>query len=101
MPQDNITILDKTYTVACEPHEQEALHKSAKLVDEKMREIRQNGKTIGSERVAVMAALNLAHELLQERSGELAHDDSIKARLRLLHEKINGVMDGVEFKLNL
>jgi len=60
-----VTILDKEYKVAC-PEEQEAeLVVSAKYLDKQMRSIRDTGKVIGLERIAVMAALNLSHELLQ------------------------------------
>jgi len=60
-----VQILDKDYKVAC-PEEQEAeLMVSAKYLDKQMRLIRDSGKVIGLERIAVMAALNLSHELLQ------------------------------------
>ena len=60
-----VSILDKNYQVAC-PAEQEAeLIVSASYLDKQMRSIRETGKVIGLERIAVMAALNLSHELLQ------------------------------------
>lgn len=60
-----VSILDKDYQVAC-PEEQEAeLVVSASYLDKQMRSIRDNGKVIGLERIAVMAALNISHELLQ------------------------------------
>ncbi|MEM1114091.1 MAG: cell division protein ZapA [Pseudomonadota bacterium] len=60
-----VTILDKEYQVAC-PEEQEAeLVVSAKYLDKQMRGIRDSGKVIGLERIAVMAALNISHELLK------------------------------------
>ncbi len=59
-----VTILDKEYQVAC-PEEQEAdLIASAKYLDTQMRSIRETGKVIGLERIAVMAALNISYELL-------------------------------------
>ena len=67
-----VKILDKEYQVAC-PAEQEAeLMVSAKYLDKQMRSIRDTGKVIGLERIAVMAALNISHELLQasEETGE-------------------------------
>ncbi|NCF16747.1 MAG: cell division protein ZapA [Haliea sp.] len=66
-----VKILDKEYQVAC-PEEQEAdLIVSAKYLDKQMRDIRDTGKVIGLERIAVMAALNISYELLQasEQSG--------------------------------
>ncbi len=60
-----VKILDKEYQVAC-PEEQEAeLIVSAKYLDKQMRSIRDSGKVIGLERIAVMAALNISYELLQ------------------------------------
>jgi cell division protein ZapA len=66
-PANTVTvrILDKDYQVAC-PEEQEAeLIISAKYLDKQMRGIRDSGKVIGLERIAVMAALNISYELLQ------------------------------------
>ena len=69
-----VKILDKEYQVAC-PEEQEAqLVVSAKYLDKQMRDIRDTGKVIGLERIAVMAALNLSYELLQ--AAELDHGSS-------------------------
>ena len=66
-----IYILDKEYQVNCPPEEREALERSAELLNEKMEEIRSGSQIIGLERIAVMAALNLAHDLIQtEQSAE-------------------------------
>ncbi len=65
----SVTILDKEYQVACPAEQQAELLLSAKHLDEQMRAIRSTGKVIGLERIAVMAALNIAHELLQTRNG--------------------------------
>lgn len=68
----DITILDKEYRVACPASEREALERAARYLDARMREIRHTGKVIGNDRVAVMAALNITHELLQLRAGRPA-----------------------------
>ncbi|HCL38283.1 MAG TPA: cell division protein ZapA, partial [Marinobacter hydrocarbonoclasticus] len=60
-----VRILDKEYLVACPQEEQEALLRAARHLDTKMREIRSSGKVFGTERIAVMAALNITHELLE------------------------------------
>ena len=66
-----IYILGKEYQVNCPPEEREALERSAELLNEKMEEIRNGSQIIGLERIAVMAALNLAHDLIQtEQSAE-------------------------------
>ena len=71
----NISILDKEYKIACPSGEQSDLLASAEYLDNKMREVRDGGSIIGSERIAVITALNIAHELLnsnklQENLGE-------------------------------
>jgi len=60
-----IRILDKEYQVNCLPEEREALQHSAQLLNEKMEEIRRGSHIMGLERIAVMAALNLAHDLIR------------------------------------
>ena len=60
-----VKILDKEYQVACPPEQQSELVVSASYLDKQMRSIRDSGKVIGIERIAVMAALNISHELLQ------------------------------------
>lgn len=59
-----VRILDKDYMVACPDGEQIALTAAAKRVDREMRKVREMGKVFGTDRIAVMVALNLAHELL-------------------------------------
>ena len=60
-----VNILDKDYRISCPESEQEALIEAARHLDRTMRDIRSSGKVIGIERIAVMAALNIAHEMLQ------------------------------------
>lgn len=79
----DITILDKDYRVACPASERESLERAARFLDAKMREIRHTGKVIGNDRVAVMAAINITHELLQLRAGQpqALPDDAVPASL--------------------
>ncbi len=63
----SVTVLDKEFRIACPPQERDALIRAARHLDHKMREIRHTGKVIGNDRVAVMAAINLTHELLELR----------------------------------
>lgn len=63
----DINILGREFRVACPVDEQESLLTAADYLDKKMREIREQGKVIGVERIAVMAALNIAYELLSGR----------------------------------
>jgi cell division protein ZapA len=64
-----VELLGRTYRVACEDNEREALMQAVAYLDGKMSEIRRAGKVMGAERIAVMAALNVAHELLSVRLG--------------------------------
>ena len=70
-----VLILDKDYMITCPEGEQAALRQSANYLDEKMREIRASGKIHGLERIAVMAALNIAHEFLQKDSANSTGQD--------------------------
>lgn len=72
-----VTILDKDYQVACPADQEAELVVSASYLDKQMRSIRENGKVIGLERIAVMAALNISHELLQaSEQGSAATPDA-------------------------
>ena len=83
-----IHILDKEYMIACNEDERHDLQRSADYLDKKMREIRDSGKIIGSDRIAVMAALNISHELLTQGGGTTT-DTSIGTRIRSIQEKID------------
>ncbi len=83
-----VSIMDKEYRVACEPGEEDALLASALNLDERMRSIRQTGKIIGSERIAVMVALNMAHELLSISNNSGESDASLERRMRNLQDKV-------------
>ena len=63
----DVTILGRDFKVACKEGEREELMQAVALLDKRMREIRDAGKVSGADRIAVMAGLNIAHELLRER----------------------------------
>lgn len=64
-----VTIMDRQYRVACPDDERENLMASVAYLDQKMREIKESGKIAGADRIAVMAALNITHELLAAKTG--------------------------------
>jgi cell division protein ZapA len=66
----DVSILGREYRVACKESEREELMQAVQYLDRRMREIREAGKIAGTERIAVMAALNIAHELLGAKSGK-------------------------------
>jgi cell division protein ZapA len=76
-----INILGRAYKVACSHEEEAALVSAADYLDEKMRSIREDSKVIGTERIAIMAGLNLAHDLLTHGGGGLVEE----ARVRITH----------------
>lgn len=83
-----VTILDKEYRVSCGEHEKEDLMASAQYLDDKMRALKDTIGIVGSDRLAVIAALNITHEMLQSQgaANHLNHD--IKDRLAALGKKI-------------
>jgi cell division protein ZapA len=87
-----IRVLDKDYQVACPPAEREALLDSARYLDEKMREIRDARKMIGSDRIAVMAALNITHDLLKCQAGGGGEGAGVDAKLRSLQAKVEAAI---------
>ena len=89
----NISILDKDYKVACPPGEQSALLESAKFLDSKMREVRDSGNIIGSERIAVITALNMANDLLKSSAVDKAIGQELPPRLKDLETKISRVLE--------
>jgi cell division protein ZapA len=99
--QEQIRLLDKEYTVACPPEEREGLMESAALLNSKMREIRGRGKIVGNERIVVMAALNVIHELLQRQSGEQTTSRDFEVRLRLIQDKIESALEQEDRQLTL
>ncbi|MFO7593705.1 MAG: cell division protein ZapA [Pseudomonadota bacterium] len=99
--QEQIRLLDKEYTVACPPDEREGLLESARLLDSKMRDIRNRGKIVGNERIVVMAALNLIFELLQNKSHGDNNLQDMELRLRLLSEKLDAALEKEDRQLTL
>lgn len=83
-----VHILDKDYQVACPDEERDALLESAALLNRKMQEIRESGKVVGLDRVAVMAALNLSHEILQHQSATDQAQHALVERLRALNDRL-------------
>jgi len=84
-----VHILDKEYLIACPDDEREALFASAEFLTGKMKEIRDSGKIVGADRIAVMAALNMAHELLGQKTVKDDYQHQISQRIRALQDKID------------
>lgn len=89
----SVRILDKEYKVSCPKGEHESLLESAKEVDSRMREIRKTGKVINSDRIGVMVALNLAHELLNATTQVNNIDSNVLDRLDKLQTNIKETLE--------
>jgi cell division protein ZapA len=91
----SLTILGKEYKIICEKGEQIILTESAKQLDQKMRDIRLTGKVSSAERVAVLAALNLTHELIQIKQNHSPAPSQMGAQLNKMCLKIETVLKNV------
>ena len=87
----NISIMGRDFSVACSEDEQENLHSAARYLDNSMQEIQKSGKILGSERVAIMAALNITNDLLKLQRAT-AGQEQIHERLESLSERIDEVL---------
>jgi cell division protein ZapA len=88
----SVRILEKEYQIACLPEERSELLDSAEHLNNQMREIRDAGNVIGLDRIAVMAALNLAHELLKIRNRGEVVDTGVSQKIRQLRERVETVL---------
>lgn len=87
-----VRILEKEYQVACPANEKSSLLASADLLNKKMREIRDTGKVVGLDRVAVMAALNLANELLETQGHDAELKDIVGLRIKSMRERLDDAL---------
>lgn len=83
-----VNILDKDYLISCSESEREQLHTAVSYLNHKMLEVKNAGKVVGTERIAVMAALNIAHELLACRMESDQYNTSVDSTVRRLQLKI-------------
>lgn len=88
----SVKILEKEYHVTCPPEERPALLDSAEYLNRKMREIRDSGKVIGLDRIAVMAALNIVNELLKVRDHDEGVETDLATRIKVMRERVENVL---------
>jgi cell division protein ZapA len=84
-----VRILDKDFRLACRPEAEVALKAAAAYLDKQMHKIRKQGRVIGLERIAVMAGLTIANELLQQQNSPEMPDNGITDRLQVMQQKID------------
>lgn len=91
-----LTIFNREYRIACAPEERADLIACARYVDAKMNDIRDVGKVMGADRVAVMAALQIAQELFSAKAGGGASLGEVKRRIRQLNEAADEMLAAQE-----
>jgi cell division protein ZapA len=87
----DVSILGREFTVSCTDEERQGLMDAVSYLDSKMHEIRDSGKVVGIERIAIMTALNLSHELLNTKAGDVDIGD-YKRRISLMQNQIDEVL---------
>ena len=87
-----ISLLGRSYKIACEEDERAALMEAVAYLDGKMGEIKKAGKVTGTDRIAVMAALNIAHELLSLKVGNGFDLGQAKRRISSLEAKLDAAI---------
>ena len=88
----SVRILEKEYFVACPHEERAALLDAAEFLNGRMREIRDSGKVVGLDRIAVMVALNLANDLLKQKSREVKLEGEVGSRVKVLRERAESAL---------
>jgi len=92
LAQVSVRILDKEYQVACPAEERTDLLDSAEILNNKMREIRDSGRIVGLDRIAVMAALNMANDLIHAKARDQELEGGISDRLKLISDRVDNVL---------
>ena len=90
--QVSVRILDKEYQVSCPVEERTDLLDSAEILNAKMREIRDSGRIVGLDRIAVMAALNMANDLLHAQARDRLLEGDLSTRLKVISDRVESVL---------
>lgn len=95
-----VNILDRDFMVAAPPGQQAELRESARQLDARMRDVRDGGRVVGTDRIAIVTALNLMHELL-EAQAQSRDDGSLGERLQAIDARIHDYLDQVDIPAEL
>jgi cell division protein ZapA len=90
----SVTILDRKYQFACEPDQRNDLIEAARLLDECMTEIKDSGRLMSLERIALQAALNFSAELVTMRRTENIREEKIDSKIRMLADQLDDALKG-------
>jgi cell division protein ZapA len=88
----SVIILDKKYQFACDPEQRAELLEAARQLDERMSEIKEGGRLMSLERIALQAALNFSAELLALRRSEDYRRDTFDSKIRMLADQIDDAL---------
>ena len=94
--QVSVRILDKEYQVACPAEERTDLLDSAEILNVKMREIRDSGRIVGLDRIAVMAALNMANDLIHAKARDELLEGDLSQRLKSISDRVDDALSGTQ-----
>jgi cell division protein ZapA len=89
----SVRILEKEYFIACPASERNDLFESATYLNTRMKEIRDSGKVLGADRIAVMAALNIANEFLKVRDLDHGSQAELGVRIKALRERVESALE--------
>ncbi len=91
-----VNILDREYRITCPAGEEQALQAAARLLDQRMQDVKNSGKVIGIDRIAVMVALNITHEFLAIKPENSQPFDNISDRLKSIQHKVDLALECTE-----
>lgn len=89
----NLQILDREYLVGCADDERDSLIDAARLLDAKMREVRSDNRMASIDRIAILAALDIAHELQQANRNHAARDRDLESAIVRLTHRLDVLLD--------
>jgi cell division protein ZapA len=89
----SVRLLDREYQVACPAEERSDLLDSAEYLDAKMKEVRDSGKVVGLDRIAVISALNIANELMKLKRNGTSLEGDVGAKLKSLRERVESALE--------
>jgi cell division protein ZapA len=92
----SVKVLDREYNIRCPQNEESSLQEAARFLDDQMRVVRQSGTITSTDRVAIVTALNLAHELFQLRKQKTEYVDEVRDRVQNLQNKIENFLAAKE-----
>ena len=90
-----VSIMQREFTIACSKDENQSVVEAAAYLDKQMRTVTKGAQVLGVDRCAIMAGLNISHELLELRKS-VGDDEQITSRLQCLHEQIDKAVTNIQ-----